>query len=52
MNEKVDLWIQSTNFDKDVIEVFTMLESKSSPIKFGHGLLKGRTYTVGVGTHN
>ena len=52
MNEKVNLWIQSTNLHKDVIKVITMLEGKSMPTKFGHGLLEGWARIVGVGTHN
>ena len=52
MNEKLDLWIQSTNLHKDVIKVFAMLEGKSTPIKFEHGLLEGWARTIGVGAHS
>ena len=49
VNEKVNLWIQNTNLHKDVIKVLAMLESKSTPIKFEHGLLEGWARTTGIG---
>ena len=52
MNKKVDLWIQSTNLHKDVIKVLAMLECKSTPTKFGHGLLEGLARTIGIGAHS
>ena len=52
VNEKVDLWIQSTNLHKDVIKVLAMLKGKSMPIEFGHGFFEGWARTVGVGTHS
>ena len=52
MNENVNLWIQSTNLYKDVKKVLAMLEGKSMPTKFGHGLLKGWVRIVGVGAYS
>ena len=52
MNEKVDLWMQTTNLHKDVIKVLAMFEGKSMPIKFGYGLLEGWACTIEVGAHN
>ena len=52
MNEKIDLWIQNTNLHKDVIKVLAMLEGKSTPTKFGHGLLEDWARTVGIGAYS
>ena len=50
--EKVNLWIQSTNLYKDIMKVLAMLEGKSTPTKFGHGLLESWARTVGIGAHS
>ena len=52
MNEEVDLWIQSTSLDKDIIEVLAILEGKLLHIKVGHCLLKGGVYIVGIGGYS
>ena len=52
MNNKIDLWIQSTNLHKNVIKALAMIEGKSMPIKFGHRLFEGWARTIGIGTYS
>ena len=52
MNEKIDLWIQNTNLHKNGIKVLAILEGKSTPTEFGHGLLEGWARTVEIGAHS
>ena len=51
MHEEVELGIETTIFDKDIVQMLAILEQTSLPTKFGHDIFEGHASALREGAH-